>query len=141
MPLASISVEPEPSRGRARARIPNARASTGSHAQLAASSLNRACAVPVSLLQAALTGASAPASHRIDGENLLPLFQQTGPLQRDTIYWHYPHYHPGGATPYSAVLAENWRIIRFHEDQHTEIDPLAEIAMIRPDLPVIAVEL
>ena len=74
----------------------------------------------------ALAGATAPASHRIDGGNLLPLFQQTGTLQRDTVYWHYPHYHPGGATPYSALRQGDFRLVEFHEDQHIELYNLRE---------------
>ncbi len=41
----------------------------------------------------------------------------------------------------TAIYGERLPVAKLHEDQHTEIDPLAEIAMIRPDLPVIAVEL
>ena len=32
----------------------------------------------------------------------MPVLKGTGSLRRDAIYWHYPHYHPGGATPYGA---------------------------------------
>lgn len=84
------------------------------------------CAVPVitpdffpTLL--ALSGAAVPASHKIDGGNLVPLLKQTGGLQRDTIYWHYPHYHPGGATPYSALRQGDLRLVEFHEDQRIEL--------------------
>ena len=28
-----------------------------------------------------------------------------GRLDRHAIHWHYPHYHPGGATPFSAIRA------------------------------------
>ena len=42
------------------------------------------------------------------------------------LFWHYPHYHPGGATPYSAVLYRDWRLIRFHEDNRTELYDLSK---------------
>ena len=42
-------------------------------------------------------------------------------LDRDAIYWHYPHYHPGGATPYSAVRLRDWKLIHFYEDDHAEL--------------------
>lgn len=69
----------------------------------------------------AITGASAPASHAVDGESLVPLLRQTGPLNRDALYWHYPHYHPGGATPYSAVREGDFRLVEFHEDGRVEL--------------------
>jgi len=46
---------------------------------------------------------------------------EKGPVQRDTLYWHYPHYHPGGATPYGAVRAGDWRLVEFYEDGKTEL--------------------
>lgn len=56
-----------------------------------------------------------------DGISIAPVLTQTGAVQRDALYWHYPHYHPGGATPYSAVRAGDWRLVEFHEDSHTEL--------------------
>ncbi len=38
--------------------------------------------------------------------SLVPLLKQPRlTLPREAIYWHYPHYHPGGATPYGAIRA------------------------------------
>ena len=63
----------------------------------------------------------APKSHIVDGEDLKPLIGQSGQLERDTLYWHYPHYHPGGATPYGAVREGDWRLVEFFEDMHVEL--------------------
>ena len=57
----------------------------------------------------------------VDGESIVPLLKQSGPLRRDAIYWHYPHYHPGGATPYSAVREGDWRLVEFLEDNRVEL--------------------
>ncbi|MGC4004326.1 MAG: hypothetical protein QM811_14885 [Pirellulales bacterium] len=38
-----------------------------------------------------------------------------------TLYWHYPHYHPGGATPYSALRVGDERLIEFFEDGRLEL--------------------
>lgn len=63
-----------------------------------------------------------PARHQvIDGRSLVPLLRQRGAFRRNALYWHYPHYHPGGATPYSAVRAGDWKLIEFFEDQHVEL--------------------
>jgi arylsulfatase A-like enzyme len=56
-----------------------------------------------------------------DGVSLSPVLLGTGKLPRDTLYWHYPHYHPGGATPYGAVRAGNWRLVEFYEDDRVEL--------------------
>ena len=42
-------------------------------------------------------------------------------LPRDALYWHYPHYHTEGATPYGAMLKGPWKLIEFYEDDHTEL--------------------
>jgi len=57
----------------------------------------------------------------IDGVSLVPLLKQTGGLGRNEIYWHYPHYHPGGATPYGAVRQRDLKLIEFYEDGHVEL--------------------
>lgn len=62
----------------------------------------------------------------LDGRSLAPLLAGAGDLERDALYWHYPHYHPGGATPYSAVRAGDWKLIEYHEDDHVELFNLAE---------------
>jgi len=64
----------------------------------------------------------------LDGESLLPLLRQSGGLKRDALFWHYPHYHPGGATPYSAIRRGDWKLIEFLEDDHVELyDLLADL--------------
>lgn len=62
----------------------------------------------------------------VDGESLVPLLKQSGDLKRDAIYWHYPHYHPGGATPYGAVREADFKLIEFYEDDHVELYDLKE---------------
>jgi arylsulfatase A-like enzyme len=56
-----------------------------------------------------------------DGESLMPLLTGKGLLKRSAIYWHYPHYHPGSATPYTAVREGDWKLLEFYEDQHHEL--------------------
>ena len=61
----------------------------------------------------------------IDGESLAPLLKGSGRLRRDTLFWHYPHYHAGGATPHSAIREQDWKLIEFQEDGRTELYHLA----------------
>ena len=64
---------------------------------------------------------SVPAGHVVDGKSLVPLLKRTGGFERDALYWHYPHYHPRGATPYSAIRVGDYRLVEFFEDHHAEL--------------------
>src|SRR4029079_13109529 len=65
---------------------------------------------------------AAPA---FDGISVASVLLEKSPLQRDTLYWHYPHYHPGGATPYGAVRSGDWRLVEFYENGKAELYNLA----------------
>lgn len=70
-----------------------------------------------------LTTAGQPPA-AIDGKELTPLLKQTGSIDRDTLYWHYPHYQlyqQGGTSPYGAVRAGNWKYIEFYDGQPAEL--------------------
>ncbi len=57
-----------------------------------------------------------------DGINLHTHLKSTNnKLSRSSLFWHYPHYHPGGATPYSAVRVGNHKLIEFFEDGTMEL--------------------
>ena len=56
-----------------------------------------------------------------DGINLVPLINQDGNIERDALYWHYPHYHSQGAVPYSAIRKGDWKLIHIIEDDHYEL--------------------
>jgi arylsulfatase A-like enzyme len=72
-----------------------------------------------------MTGAARERGQVIDGESLAGLCRGAGSLRREAIFWHYPHYHLGGATPYSAVREGPWRLIQFQEDGRMELYNLA----------------
>jgi len=63
---------------------------------------------------------------RVDGESIVPLLKGGTKLKRDAIYWHYPHYHPGSATPYSAIREGDWKLIHLFEDDRAELYHLGE---------------
>jgi len=78
--------------------------------------------IPATIL--ALTGVGPDPTQPPDGRSLEPVFRGLS-LDRDAIYWHYPHYHPGGATPHSAVRAGSLRLVHFYEDDRDELYDLA----------------
>jgi arylsulfatase A len=100
------------------------------------------CEVPIitpdfypTLLQMAGSKGDAKHNARVDGESLVPLLKDPkAHLQREAIYWHYPHYHPGGATPYAALRSGDWKLIEFFEDQHVELYNLKDDVGEKTDL-------
>jgi arylsulfatase A-like enzyme len=61
----------------------------------------------------------------LDGVSLGPVLRGRGLGSARSLYWHYPHYHPGGATPYGAVRSGDWKLIQFYESGHLELYHLA----------------
>lgn len=81
-----------------------------------------------------LTGSKSPGPADSDGASLVPLLRQTAPLDRQTVYWHYPHYHQGGATPNSSLRHGDWKLIRFYEDGRLELYNLKDDPYEKTDL-------
>lgn len=80
------------------------------------------CDVPVHFVDfyptfAVLAGTAPPANHVLDGESLLPLWQQTGPLQRTALHWHMPTYTANyGRTPCAVIREGDWKLIHWFGD-------------------------
>jgi len=72
----------------------------------------------------AMAGLKRDPEHALDGESIVPLLGQTGALERDAIYWHYPHYHH--TPPCGAVRAGEYKLIEFYEDGALELYNLQE---------------
>ncbi len=90
------------------------------------------CSVPVigndfypTLLQAANL-ALRPEQH-MDGVSLVPLLNGTGKtIDREAIYWHYPHYGNQGGRPGSCVRAGDYKLIETLEDNAVELYSLKD---------------
>lgn len=62
---------------------------------------------------AAAAGAKLP-DVEIDGKDLKLLITGAGDIDRETLYWHYPHYrHDRG--PYSTIRHGNWKLVKWYE--------------------------
>lgn len=62
----------------------------------------------------------------VDGRSITPLLRNpSSSIDRD-LFWHYPHYHAGGDSPYSAIRSGDLRLIEFHEDSRVELYNLAK---------------
>ena len=60
-----------------------------------------------------------PEQH-LDGLNLLPALQGRS-LEREALFFHYPHYGNQGGSPGSAVRMGSYKLIRFFEDGREEL--------------------
>ncbi len=72
---------------------------------------------------ATLAGVSIPEKQKVamDGYSWLPLLNGELNLNRDAIFWHYPHYHQEGAVPYSAIRMGDWKLIENFETNDLEL--------------------
>jgi len=61
-----------------------------------------------------------PEQH-VDGVNLVPLLKGDSSLERDSIFWHYPHYGNQGGTPGASVRSGDYKLIEFFEDNRLEL--------------------
>ena len=76
-----------------------------------------------------IAGQKEAARMSVDGTNLIPLLRQDGGLQREALFWHYPHYQHyqlGGTTPYGAIRAGDFKLIEFFDDMRVELYNLRE---------------
>jgi arylsulfatase A-like enzyme len=87
------------------------------------------CDVPVTstdfyptILEAA--GLPLRPEQHVDGVSMMPLLEG-GALEREALYWHYPHYSNEGNRPASWVVAGDWKLIEYFEDGRLELFHLA----------------
>ena len=62
----------------------------------------------------------------VDGVSLAPLLKGAESIERDALFWHYPHYnkHPQSA-PVSIVRSGSWKLIEFLESGRLELYDLS----------------
>ncbi len=70
-----------------------------------------------------IAGVPKPDGKILDGESLMPLLRETGPLSREAIFWHFPAYLGNyfcqditwRAEPCSIIRKGNWKLIETFE--------------------------
>jgi arylsulfatase A-like enzyme len=80
-------------------------------------------------LQAAVKDANHGAAPRLDGVSLTPVLRGTGAIERDILFWHYPHhqhYQLGGTMPYGAIRSGDYKLVEFYNDMHVELYNIRE---------------
>ncbi len=80
-----------------------------------------------------------------DGVSLMPLLRGGDSLDREAIFWHYPHYSNQGTTPGSSVRRGDWKLIEYFEDGRVELynlrEDISEERDLANDKPALAKEL
>lgn len=69
----------------------------------------------------------------IDGVDLMPSLKG-GTLERDALYWHYPHYSNQGGFPGGAIRMGKWKMIERYEYGSVHLYDLSEDVSERTDL-------
>lgn len=84
--------------------------------------------ISMDIFYTALAAANVtPSKNLADGISLWDLQASQTAYEADRpLYWHYPHYHHGGATPYSAIRVGPYKLIEFYEDGRQELYHLTD---------------
>lgn len=83
------------------------------------------CSIDLFPTWLAQAGIPVPDRLLIDGEDLSPILFEGAALERDALFWHYPHYGNQGGTPGSSIRSGDWKLIEFYEDGRLELYNLA----------------
>ena len=82
-----------------------------------------------------MAGLAAKPKQHVDGVSFAQLLLGRGEkLDREDIYWHYPHYSPQGGTPSGAIRSGNYKLIEFFEDGRVELYDLEKDLSEKNDL-------
>ena len=80
----------------------------------------------------------------IDGVDLTNLFVKKD-IERDFIFWHFPHYHGSLWKPGSALRNNDWKLVELHEENKVELynlkDDLSETVDVSNRFPEITSKL
>jgi arylsulfatase A-like enzyme len=95
------------------------------------------CSVPVSSIDfyptiLEMAGMRPDRKQVLDGLSIMPLLKQSGTLEREALYWHYPHYHL--TTPGGAIRCGDLKLIEYYEDGKLELYDLKNDLSEKTDL-------
>lgn len=74
-----------------------------------------------------------PEQH-VDAKSLFPLIESGQEINRESLLFHYPHYHSSGWKPGSAIRVGDWKLIHFYEDDTYELYNLKDDIGEKKDL-------
>ena len=68
-----------------------------------------------------MTGVGLHPQHHVDGKSLWPVISEHVSLDRETLFWHFPHYSGSGAIPGAAIRKGRDKLIWWFEDNTVEL--------------------
>jgi arylsulfatase A len=75
----------------------------------------------------------------IDGISILPVLQGKGEIEREALYWHYPHFSNQGGRPGGAIRQGEYKLIERYEDGTLQlynlVDDISETENLAHELP------
>lgn len=97
------------------------------------------CQVPVQSTDlfptvAGILGVPIAPAGPLDGTSLVPVLSGGSTLDREALFWHFPHYHGSGNRPSGAVRKGDWKLVEWFEDGSVELYDLASDPGERRDL-------
>ena len=58
---------------------------------------------------------------QIDGVSLMATLKERSKIDREDIFWHFPHYHGSLWKPGSAIRSGNWKLVFHYETNYAEL--------------------
>jgi hypothetical protein len=83
-----------------------------------------------------LAGVSLKPDQHLDGQSLVPLLKGDKTLDRDALFWHYPHYSNQGGIPGGAIRVGDYKLIERFENGRAHLYNLKADIGERNDLAV-----
>ncbi len=87
----------------------------------------------IDVLPTVAAAAGVRVEHKVDGINLRPALEG-GSLDRDALYWHYPHYSNQGGFPGGAIRKGSLKLVERYEDGRVHLYDLAQDIGERNDI-------
>ncbi|WP_417745543.1 sulfatase [Rosistilla oblonga] len=87
----------------------------------------------IDLFPTVAAAAGVEYQHAVDGVDLMPALRG-GSLDRQSLYWHYPHYSNQGGIPAGAIREGNFKLIERYEDGRVHLYDLKSDIGERNDL-------
>ena len=81
-----------------------------------------------------MAGLPLKKDQHLDGVSLVPLLKGATKIDREAIYWHYPHYSNQGGFPGGAIRMGDWKLIERFEDGRVHLYDLQMDIGEREDL-------
>ncbi len=92
-----------------------------------------------------MAGIPAMPDQARDGLSLVPLLTGSDGIDREILYWHFPHYHGSGNVPSGAIRVGDLKLVEWMEDGRVELydlsSDLGESRDLAAESPEIAEEL